>query len=226
MLYGNALGSIQRYYSIFDPIHGVSVVGPGIEQVLTDKGSGSCEGWYCRHFWSLLVLWEYGGSIYCDLDTLPRKWKPDFIQPSDDAHFVVEQFGTPSQYWMAASSKHPMMFHSLQRALYNTLGLLEIGGMDASLVAGPQAVMQGFMWFNKDVGVHVVKPVVEVVYVGRFNRSVRLEGIAEKSNKVILRQRIGKNEKKKMYHEHDPLFSTPTEMAGFQSNLHGSWCTV
>lgn len=42
---GNALGSIQRHYPIFDPIYGVSVVGPGIEQVLTDKGSGSCEGW-------------------------------------------------------------------------------------------------------------------------------------------------------------------------------------
>jgi hypothetical protein len=141
----------------------------------------------------LLVLWECGG-IYCDLDALPKKWRPDFIHPSDGAYFMVEQ-----QYWMAASPKHPMMFYSIQRALYNTLELLEIGDMDASLVTGPQAVMEGFTWFNKDVGVHVVKAVVEGVYVGRSNRSVRVVGIAEKSNKVILRQGIGKNEKKKMY---------------------------
>jgi len=141
--------------------------------------------------WRYLVLWEYGG-IYSDLDSTPNAWTPDFILPDDDALFVVEHYDAPSQYWMAVSPKHPILYHAIHHALLKLLILKEVGNLDAALVTGPFALLDAFTWFMHDVGVSVGKPVVAGFYQGKYNRSVRIIGKGRgESNEFINRDAIG-----------------------------------
>jgi mannosyltransferase OCH1-like enzyme len=149
--------------------------------------------------WRYLILWEYGG-IYSDLDSSPNAWTPDYILPDDDAMFVVENFDAPSQYWMAVSPKHPILYYAIHHTLANLLSLKEVGNMDAAIVTGPYALLDAFSWFMADVGVYVTKPVVSGTYQGRYNRSVRIIGQGRsRSSDIITRDAIGPGFRKKLY---------------------------
>jgi mannosyltransferase OCH1-like enzyme len=142
--------------------------------------------------WRLLVLWEYGG-IYSDLDTTPNPdsptgWTPKSIYPEDDAYFVVEYYDSISQFWMAVTPRHPIIYYSIQAALSNVLQLMNIHVMDASLTTGPMAVLQGYHLFRKDAGVIAYKPVYAGWYVGTNNQSLRIEGFSRKRSAEILKR--------------------------------------
>jgi mannosyltransferase OCH1-like enzyme len=152
--------------------------------------------------WRYLVLWEYGG-IYSDLDSVPNSWTPDYVLPEDDAMFVVEHYDAPSQYWMAVSPKHPILYFAVHHALAKLLAVQEVGTMDAALVTGPFALLDALTWFMRDVGISVGKPVVEGLYQGRYNRTVRIIGQGrQKSNRIITRDKHGPQLKKKIYNHH------------------------
>eukprot|EP00543_Licmophora_paradoxa_P006335 CAMPEP_0202449336 /NCGR_PEP_ID=MMETSP1360-20130828/8073_1 /ASSEMBLY_ACC=CAM_ASM_000848 /TAXON_ID=515479 /ORGANISM="Licmophora paradoxa, Strain CCMP2313" /LENGTH=212 /DNA_ID=CAMNT_0049067219 /DNA_START=90 /DNA_END=728 /DNA_ORIENTATION=+ len=151
--------------------------------------------------WRYLVLWEYGG-IYADLDSKPASWNPQTIQSNDDAYFVVEFYDAPSQYWMAVSPKHPIMYYAIQQALFKVMGASKPRILDASFTTGPFALLDAFSWFMLDVGQLKGKPVVAGTYHGRYNRTVRLDGMGrKKSDEIIKREAIGRNSKIQMYHE-------------------------
>jgi hypothetical protein len=154
--------------------------------------------------WRLLVLWEYGG-IYSDLETIPNTysstgWTPESIHPQDDAYFVVEYYDSLSQFWMAVTPRHPLIYYSIQSAISNVLQAENIFIMDASLTTGPFAVLEGYHHFRKDAGILAYKPVRAGYYVGTQNRSIRIEGYSRKqSDKILRREAIHRNEKRQMY---------------------------
>jgi hypothetical protein len=73
--------------------------------------------------------------------------------------------------------------------------------MDASLVTGPQALLEGFQWFMRDVGISIDKPLPAGLYQGRYNRSIRLVGKAysRNSDSVIYRSGLNYKDKKMIY---------------------------
>lgn len=69
--------------------------------------------------WRYLVLWVYGG-IYADIDAVPARFASDTLSIQDDAFFVVEQYHLLSQYFMALSPRHPLMYYAIQKCLVRT----------------------------------------------------------------------------------------------------------
>jgi hypothetical protein len=151
--------------------------------------------------WRYLVLWKYGGP-YADLDSVPRNFTGDTIQPEDDSLFVVESYHLLSQYFMSSSSKHPLVYCTIQRSLINLLGADDTGKFNAALKAGPHALHAGYMQFRKDAGVEVpfplpwTKPIQAGHFVGTNNRSVTAIGLGGKrSNEYVIREEIKLREK-------------------------------
>jgi mannosyltransferase OCH1-like enzyme len=154
--------------------------------------------------WRLLVLWEYGG-IYSDIDSIPNAktnltWTPQNIFPDDDAYLLVEYYDAPSQYWMAITPRHPLMFYAIHAAMIRLIQVQHARKADVSFVTGPFALLDAFSWFNRDVGRHVAKPVAPGMYYGTNNRSVRLEGYGRaRADDVIKREAIYRPRKAALY---------------------------
>jgi hypothetical protein len=154
--------------------------------------------------WRYLVLWKYGG-LYADLDSVPTSnFTGDTIRPEDDSFFVVESFHLLSQYFMAISPKHPLMFYSTQQSLLNLLRAPDTGKFNAALQTGPHALHMAFRYFMKDAGVIVLEPRTEPVkagfFVGTNNRSARAVGLGGKlSDQYVIREDIGGRQKMKDY---------------------------
>ena len=103
--------------------------------------------------WRLLILWEYGG-IYTDIDNAPG---PAFqngtaITDDDDSFFVIERIGTLSQYFMAASPKHPLIHIAITETLKRILEVTSIGAQNVAWVSGPEAIRQSMIIFMRSEG--------------------------------------------------------------------------
>lgn len=170
--------------------------------------------------WRYLVLWVYGG-IYADLDTAPNTFVHDTISPRDDALFVVEQYHMLSQYFMAVSPRHPLMWYAIQRCLQNLWQLPDTGRVVAAKVTGPHALHMAYIDFRKDAGERIDpvgagnKPVWAGHFHGTFNYTVTVIGFGENQNEYIHRDLLGRHNKnaayKQMHMRHfqeDMLFPT------------------
>lgn len=174
--------------------------------------------------WRLLVLWEYGG-IYVDLDSAPVSWTPDSIKPSDDAYFVVENYDAPSQYFMAAAPRHPVVYYAIHQALSKIMSAPNVQKIDASYTTGPYALLDGFTFFMLDVGLYFHKPIRGGYYHGRYNRSVTIDGYGrELSNDIIRREAIRRERKMKMYRQQNMSHFLDELKAGRKSQLRGRSC--
>jgi hypothetical protein len=155
--------------------------------------------------WRYLVLWVYGG-IYVDIDAVPgEKFNAETtIQETDDALFVVEQYHLLSQYFMAVSPRHPLMYYALQHSMANLLKAPDTGTIPAAAFTGPHALHAAYMSFRKDAGEFVEAwgagkmPVRAGHYLGSYNRSVTVLGVASNQNEYINRDVLG-NAKKREY---------------------------
>jgi hypothetical protein len=100
---------------------------------------------------------------------------------------------------MSSSSKHPLMYYTIQRSLINLLGADDTGKFNAALKTGPHALHAGYMQFRKDAGVEVALPWTKPIQAGHFvgtnNRSVTAIGLAKQSNEFVVREEIGRGEK-------------------------------
>ena len=104
--------------------------------------------------WRYLVLWEYGG-LYLDIDATPALFNKMTITDQDDGFFVVEHSDLLSQYFMALSPRHPLMYYAIQQSLTNILHERDIGYINMPLATGPQALHEAFTNFMWDAGVKV-----------------------------------------------------------------------
>eukprot|EP00548_Thalassiothrix_antarctica_P011815 CAMPEP_0194158458 /NCGR_PEP_ID=MMETSP0152-20130528/76163_1 /TAXON_ID=1049557 /ORGANISM="Thalassiothrix antarctica, Strain L6-D1" /LENGTH=211 /DNA_ID=CAMNT_0038867705 /DNA_START=596 /DNA_END=1231 /DNA_ORIENTATION=- len=174
--------------------------------------------------WRLLVLWEYGG-IYVDLDSKPNSWNSSFIKPDDDAYFVVEFYDAPSQYFMAVSPKHPLIFYAIHHALYKIMGVENTQVLDASLTTGPFALLDGFTWFMNDVGLKYGKPVKQGIYHGRYNRSLRIDGYGRhQADNIIKREAIVRGVKTRSYRQMNMTHFLDDKKTGRNSDKKSRSC--
>lgn len=90
----------------------------------------------------------YGSSI--DIDNAPGKfWTSDTIKDDDDAFFVIEKLGVLSQYFIAASPKHPLMYLAVHLSLNRLLDLDHVGKQNIPVVTGPGALKVAFKYFMR-----------------------------------------------------------------------------
>lgn len=159
--------------------------------------------------WRYIVLYVYGG-IYSDIDTAPNDKHHLFDDRTEllfdsDAFFVVEQYHMLSQYFMAVSPKHPLMWYAIQESLSALLMESDTGRVAAPMVTGPHALHRAFRSFCKDAGIAVdqagkgYKPVRAGTYNGTRNRTVTVIGVGENQNEYIQRDVLRGLEKKAEY---------------------------
>ena len=155
---------------------------PELKEVLgcVTSGAGKAD------IWRYLLIWEYGG-IYSDMDSSPNKINANSISPQDDAWFPLEALGIPSQYFFAASPRHPVMFFSAIHALERTAFQYDISENNAAATTGPGAFKTGFILFQRMKGIDTNGYVSEGVYVGAHDRSVRVVGSKEIPSEWIIR---------------------------------------
>ena len=156
--------------------------------------------------WRYVILWVYGG-VYSDLDAVPNEFTADTIVPSDDGFFVVELYHLLSQYFMAVSPRHPLMYYAIQHCLINLLRAEDTMKHYAPAVTGPSVLHTAFINFQSDVGIRVderphtnSKPQLwNGTFVGTQNRSIRVVGEAQHSNQYVIREALVRGKKMMEY---------------------------
>lgn len=156
--------------------------------------------------WRYLILWLYGG-IYADFDTAPvaEKFNSTTIEDTDDGFFVVEQYHVLSQWFMAMSPRHPLMYYAIQTTLQNLLDAQDLLKLGAPFVSGPHALHQAYTIFRRHAGVTVApiragnKPVWNGTFVGTHNRSIRVVGIGQNENEYVQRMAVSAIDKAQDY---------------------------
>jgi mannosyltransferase OCH1-like enzyme len=156
---------------------------------------------------------QYGG-IYTDIDNTPKKFNADTIAPEEDAFFQVESAGIPSQWFMAASPRHPIMFFAVERILINLLNLQDTGLLKIVWTTGPGAIKEAFNLFRRQTGDYLKAG----LYVGTESRTVRLVGEQANEHEYVWRNSI--KEKQEAYEAMDMKHLTRMGMTkGGETNL-------
>lgn len=147
--------------------------------------------------WRLLVLWEYGG-IYTDIDNAPgpKFLNGSVIQDDDDSWFVVEALGILSQYFMAASPRHPFIHIALMQLFERLLQVDNIRKQYVPFVTGPGTIKSAMMIFRND---KVNEKVTKGKYVGWDGRSVTVEGVRGQAHVYVIRESVNGIHKKGGY---------------------------
>lgn len=151
-----------------------------------------------------LILYVVGG-LYADIDSAPHVFHTDTIRDDDDGFFVVEQYHMLSQYFMAVSPRHPLMYYAIQRSLLNLMTQEDTGKQNVAYVTGPHALHAAFQDFRADIGERVdpagpgYKPVWNGTFAGTANHSIRVVGIGENENEYVWRSTVKQGHKLEEY---------------------------
>lgn len=134
-----------------------------------------------------------------DIDNAPG---PKFrngtvIKDDDDAWFVVERIGVLSQYFMATSPKHPIIFVALTTLMERLLEVENIQKQYVPYVTGPGTMKSAMILFMKDAT--NFEKVKKGKYIGLAGRSVTVEGTRGKSNRYVKRESVSGIHKKGGY---------------------------
>jgi mannosyltransferase OCH1-like enzyme len=136
--------------------------------------------------WRALILYEYGG-IYTDTDNAPNKFNGTTIQPEDDAFFVVDVMGVPSQWFMVLSPRHPLMYMLVETILYNIAwNVKDTGKLKVIWTTGPGALADAFRLYTR-LNSRLFK---SGHYVGTEGRSVRIMGNKTNQDEYVSRNII------------------------------------
>jgi len=152
--------------------------------------------------WRYLILWEYGG-IYADLDSAPNSNFHPSVLDGHQAFFVVDKHDMMSEYFIAVSPKHPIIYYTLHHALQNILTVRDTGAAFPGRTTGPHSLLAGFRSFRNDVGDTVglaaERPIKSGIYRGRKNWTVTIMGSPENVNEFVFQQKVTDQEKRKNY---------------------------
>jgi len=100
--------------------------------------------------WRVLMLVKYGG-VYSDIDNWPLDaFNEDTIRPDLSAFFLRDGWNRPSQWFMAAEPRHPIMTLSMQYIVGNILSLDNIQQPRVLFVTGPHVVKAGYEKFVRN----------------------------------------------------------------------------
>ena len=145
--------------------------------------------------WRYLLLWVYGG-VYADFDTAPAKFDANTIKAEYDGFFVVEQYHILSQWFMAVSPRHPLMYYAIHRTLQSLIEAEDTLKSGAHIMSGPHALHSAFVSFRRDANVLVdplgtgFKPVWSGTFRGTNNRTVTVVGKGENENEYVKRMAV------------------------------------
>lgn len=94
--------------------------------------------------WRYLILWEYGG-VYTDLDNTPGPLFQNgtIIEDHMDSFMEVETAKIPSQYFIAVSPKHPIMYMTIQNTIQRLFNEQNIVRQYVPYITGPGALKWG-----------------------------------------------------------------------------------
>ncbi|KAG7342747.1 glycosyltransferase sugar-binding protein containing DXD motif [Nitzschia inconspicua] len=151
--------------------------------------------------WRYLILYRYGG-IYADMDSAPgdlfftKDNSTTIISSDDDAFFEVERIGVLSQYFMAASPKHPIMFLAVQQVFARLMDTDSIGHQYVPYVTGPGALKTAFIRFMGETSGGIVS---SGIYTSPTNRSLTVVGKRRSNNQYIRRESLNAMDKKRGY---------------------------
>ena len=154
--------------------------------------------------WKYLVLWVYGG-IYADFDTAPLLFNANTIPLSDDSFFVLEKDHGLSQWFMAASPRHPLMFYAIQMTLQNLLDEEDTIRSSTHLRSGSQSLQAAFTMFRGDAHIMVdpIRAGVESIWSGTFegtgNRTITVVGRGEDDGEYVQRMAVDAFTRKRDY---------------------------
>ena len=157
------------------------------------------------------------------MDSIPNELTIDTIRPEYDAMFVVEQYHVLSQWFMAVSPRHPIMFYAIQHSLLNLLEAEDTQRIGAHVKTGPHALHKAFMDFRNDIGELVeplgagFKPVWQGEFEGTGNRTITVLGVGENENQYVQRSAISPVDRKRDYAAigmtHFSTFTKPSSKA-------------
>jgi hypothetical protein len=146
--------------------------------------------------WRYLVLYAYGG-IYTDIDNAPVTFTADTIAPTDEAYFVTDRLGTPSQWFMATRARHPITYLSMQEGLEHLAQEPDVGKLRVVWTTGPGAVLWGYNRFlGEKRGARVPGP---GLYTGWQGATLRIAGDAADENAIVNRAGLTQAQKESFY---------------------------
>lgn len=142
--------------------------------------------------------------VLIDIDNAPGAlWNSSTIAMEDDAFFVIEKLGVLSQYFMALSPRHPLMYFAIHVSLHRLLNLDHVGKQNIPVVTGPGALKVAFKYFMRTQEVLEEEDrqtfkknnpnatrhgrVKAGTYVGVGGRSVRVAGTKNTGSKLVVR---------------------------------------
>ena len=151
-----------------------------------------------------------------DIDNAPgpKFLNGDVIQDDDDSWFVVESLGIMSQYFMAASPRHPFIHIALIQLFERLLQVDNIQKQYVPSVTGPGTIKSAMMIFRND---KVNEKVKRGKYFGWDGRSITVEGARGHSHTYVRRESVSGIHKRGGYtamgmkHFSDSRISAPTD---------------
>ena len=93
--------------------------------------------------------------------------------------------GSPSQWFMAASPRHPMIYFSVLHLMAKVMNQGDLGNFQVVFTTGPGAVNAAFMSFMRNDDYYYNAPAGR--YIGVGNRSVTIVGNQSNENMYITR---------------------------------------
>jgi Glycosyltransferase sugar-binding region containing DXD motif len=154
--------------------------------------------------WKYLVLWVYGG-IYADFDTAPRLFNASTIGLSDDSFFLAEKDHGLSQWFMAASPRHPVMFYAIQMTLQNLLDEEDTIQSSRYLRTGSQGFHAAFTIFRGDAHILVdptkagTKSAWSGTFEGTNNRTITVVESGDDDSEYVQRMAVDAFTRKRDY---------------------------
>jgi len=97
--------------------------------------------------WRVLLLYKYGG-VYSDIDNWPlASFNETTIRTDLSAFFFNDAYDRPSQWFMAAEPRHPIMHGSMHHIIKNLLNMKSLWRPRVVFITGPNAVKDGYFDF-------------------------------------------------------------------------------
>ena len=182
--------------------------------------------------WRALVLYEYGG-IYTDIDNAPTSLFVEEISSvleQSEAYFVIEQGGWLSQYFMAATPRHPLLWLVIHKIIQRLYSLNDVDNQYVPRSSGPGALKYAFIAFMNDQGPNIYEGagdcnknrsykyghVTAGNYTGWDNWTVTAVGDRSRSNDYVVREIV--KSKKAQYSQMNMTHFTD-ERKGKQQDL-------
>jgi hypothetical protein len=106
-----------------------------------------------------------------------------------------------SQYFIAITPHHPLMWYAIQHASAHILLTHDTLRVGAAYHTGPHALHEAFRSFRRDAGVNVdeartgTTPVHAGHFVGTYNRTVTVVGVAANQNEYVDRDVVGRRKR-------------------------------